>query len=403
MDFTKIDWYAVLPKFGVDRRYLTKKQGPCPICATGGTPAGNKKNVNKDRFRFDNFQKKGNYFCNACGSGNAMQLMRACSGMADPDIMARLQELTGLKSDGNEVAPIHVETELTEEEVRRNRPKLAYAWNGSVAVTSTDPVGRYISHRVPGCDLTKLAHRYIRYNRSMRFIETEVVDVNGKLEERNVSRGTFSVMLLRAVDGERKPITLHRTYLTKEGRKAPFKNVKKQMKGVRKLKGAAVPVCEVPESRILGVCEGYETGVAIATGYRYSINVWALLNAGNLAVADIPKGMFDKVIIFADHDKIDPRFNRRPGEHAAKQLQAKLMELGIPCEIRIPPKEETDFADVWLDYYKSKCRSQPYYEQAPVHTQPTIYEDQECHHSTPTTQQPPPANQQSSKWAGTGR
>ena len=403
MDFTQIDWYAVLPKFGVDRRYLTKKQGPCPLCATGGAPAGKQQNDNKDRFRFDNFQKKGNYFCNACGSGNAMQLMRACSGMADADIMARLQELTGLKSDGQEVAPIHVETELTEEEIKKNRPKLAYAWNGGVPVTATDPVGRYLSHRIPGCDLSKLCHRYIRYNRSMRFTESELVEVKGQFSERSVSRGSFPVMLLRAVDGERKPITLHRTYLTKEGRKAPFKKVKKQMGGIRKLKGAAVRICEVPESRILGVCEGYETGLAIATGYRYSMNVWALLNAGNLAVADIPKGMFDKVIIFADHDKIDPKFNRRPGEHAAKQLQAKLMERGIPCEIRIPEKEETDFADVWLEHYNSKCRSKPYYEQAPVHTQPTIYEDQECLPSTPITPQRPQASQSQSKWAGTDR
>lgn len=402
MDFTQIDWYATLPKFGVDPRYLTKKQGPCPICAAGGVPVGNKQNANKDRFRFDNFQKKGNYFCNACGSGNAMQLMRACSGMADADIMARLQELTGLKSDGQEVTPIHVETELTEEEIKRNRPKLIYAWKNTETVKSSDPVGRYLSHRVPGCDLSKLS-RYVRYNRSMRYSEAEIVMVKGEPITRYPSRGSFPVMLGQAIDGERKPINLHRTYLTKEGRKAPVGEVKKQMKGIRKLKGAAVRICEVPESRILGVCEGTETAWAVATGYRYKINVWALLNAGNLAVADIPKGMFDKVIIFADHDKIDPRFNRRPGEHAAKQLQAKLMELGIPCEIRIPEKECTDFADVWLDYYNSKCRSQPYYEQAPVHTQPTIYEDQECHHSTPTTQQPPPATQHSSKWAGTGR
>jgi len=112
-------------------------------------------------------------------------------------------------------------------------------------------------------------------------------------------------MIGRAVDSNEQPITLHRTYLTPQGTKAPVEEVKKQMKGIRKLDGAAIRVVEVPESRTLGLTEGIETGLAVATGYRYRINVWSMLNCVNLSLADIPKGRFDKIIIFADHDKID--------------------------------------------------------------------------------------------------
>ncbi|MDN2876106.1 toprim domain-containing protein, partial [Campylobacter jejuni] len=83
----------------------------------------------------------------------------------------------------------------------------------------------------------------------------------------------------------------------------------------------AIRLVDVPESRTLGLTEGIETGLAVATGYRYRINVWSLLNCGNLALADIPKGRFDKVIIFADHDHLDVKKEYRPGEHFALLLK----------------------------------------------------------------------------------
>ena len=168
---------------------------------------------------------------------------------------------------------------------------------------------------------------------------------------RFVKRGTFPVMVARAVDGNRRPITLHRTYLTAQGAKAPVADPKKQMKGIRKLDGAAIRLVEVPESRTLGLTEGLENGLAVATAYRYRINVWSLLNCVNLSLADIPAGRFDKIIIFADHDKVNEKTGFRPGEHYAKVLKSRLGELGYDVVIKIPPSEGTDFADLWKDLY----------------------------------------------------
>jgi len=163
---------------------------------------------------------------------------------------------------------------------------------------------------------------------------------------------------------------LHRTYLTSAGTKAPFEKVKKQMKGVRKLRGAAIRVCEVPESRELAVCEGIETAWAIATAKRYKVNVWSMLNCHNIGCADIPDGRFDSVVIYADHDKLHPKHNYRPGEHYAKMLQEKLQARGIPCEIKIPTVEGTDFADIWVDYYKTKCRMPASFDTVGTRSQP---------------------------------
>lgn len=347
MDLSKVDWYAVLPALGADKRYLSKKHGPCPFpnCSTTGSRKGKQsKKRNVDRFRFDNKDGYGTWFCSNCGAGNGFTFIRNLTGYSDREIFKELERLTGLKSsDGGPIRPIKVEEELSPEEVEKNRAQLRRAWTGAKRLSLKDPVTKYLRKRVPGGSLIKLSQE-IRFNAGMPYSD---YDENDK----RIYRGKFPVMLARAVDGAMAPITLHRTYLTIDGEKAPVETVKKQMSGVRKLRGAAIRLVQVANSRVLGVCEGIETGWAVATAYRYQINVWALLNAGNLAVADIPEGMFDKVIIFADHDYLDEKKGYRPGEHYARLLETKLKERGIPCEVKIPPKEGTDFADVWKEYY----------------------------------------------------
>jgi putative DNA primase/helicase len=48
-------WREILPIFGIETRYLHNRHGPCPLC--GG----------KDRFRFDDRDGSGSYYCNQCG------------------------------------------------------------------------------------------------------------------------------------------------------------------------------------------------------------------------------------------------------------------------------------------------------------------------------------------------
>jgi putative DNA primase/helicase len=57
-------WREILPQLGVETRFLLNRHGPCPIC--GG----------KDRFRFDDRDGSGSYFCNQCGPGPGLLLIR---------------------------------------------------------------------------------------------------------------------------------------------------------------------------------------------------------------------------------------------------------------------------------------------------------------------------------------
>ena len=57
-------WKEILPQFGIDPKFLTNRHGPCPLCR------------GKDRFRFDDKDGSGSYFCNQCGPGSGVILIR---------------------------------------------------------------------------------------------------------------------------------------------------------------------------------------------------------------------------------------------------------------------------------------------------------------------------------------
>ena len=56
-------WPEILPQLGIETRFLTNKYGPCPVC--GG----------KDRFRFDDKDGSGSYYCNQEGAGVGLTLV----------------------------------------------------------------------------------------------------------------------------------------------------------------------------------------------------------------------------------------------------------------------------------------------------------------------------------------
>lgn len=338
VDFKKVDWASKLEKAGIVRNYprlLTRKHGPCPICKEG-----------TDRFRFDNKMNMGTWWCQHCGAGNGYTLLLGATGWSPAEVMKFLDDGTVGQIDALPLNTSFQDEDFSPEKVAKNRKTLQWAFRTSQPLNGRDPASVYLQKRVPGCDVTKLS-RALRFHPGMDFWESDALD-------KPVRRGRFPTLLAQAIDGEMAPITGHRTFLTAAGDKAPFKMVKKQMKGVRKLDGAAIRVVNVPESRVLALTEGIENAVAVATGYRYKMNVWSLLNCGNLELADIPEGQFDKIIIFADHDAMDLKKGHRPGEHHARQLKARLEATGYEVELKIPPVEGTDFADLWIEYYHTR-------------------------------------------------
>jgi putative DNA primase/helicase len=61
-------WREILPQLGIETTFLSNRHGPCPLC--GG----------RDRYRFDDPDGTGSYFCNQCGAGSGLILVRKLHG-----------------------------------------------------------------------------------------------------------------------------------------------------------------------------------------------------------------------------------------------------------------------------------------------------------------------------------
>ncbi len=152
------------------------------------------------------------------------------------------------------------------------------------------------------------------------------------------------VALVTGADGA--PVTVHRTYLTPDGRKAPVPDPKKLMgyPGDR-LVGGAIRL--FAPGQALGVAEGIET--ALAVHLRTGMPVWSAVSAGLLARLE-PPAETALVVVWADRDRSGA------GEMAALSLRERLIGRGISVAVHLPPgpipagAKGIDWADVWCDF-----------------------------------------------------
>src|SRR6516164_3308354 len=76
-------WREILPRLGIETRFLINKHGPCPLC--GG----------KDRFRFDDRDGSGSYYCNQCGPGPGLLLIRKLHAWDHATACAEVDKIIG--------------------------------------------------------------------------------------------------------------------------------------------------------------------------------------------------------------------------------------------------------------------------------------------------------------------
>jgi len=86
-------WREILPRLGVETRYLTNRQGPCPLC--GG----------KTRFRFDDKEGRGTWYCNHDGAGNGLQLVQRVNGWDFRTAVGEIDKIVGISDPPNAGKP----------------------------------------------------------------------------------------------------------------------------------------------------------------------------------------------------------------------------------------------------------------------------------------------------------
>lgn len=215
------------------------------------------------------------------------------------------------------------------EDVAR-RKCLYRAWRDSLP--ASDPKARPLRQYLAGRGL-----RIRRYPVALRFHPGLAYH-----DEEGHRLGVFPAMLAQVSDAVGRPVTVHRTYLTPDGVKAPVEKTKKLMTYPtdRCLSGGAIRLGEL--GPVLNVAEGIETALAVTQALGQP--VWACVSAGLLERFEPPRGT-RRVVIWADKDRSEA------GQRAAARLMERLRSLGLEGVTLLPPLPIADDQKGidWLD------------------------------------------------------
>jgi putative DNA primase/helicase len=194
-------------------------------------------------------------------------------------------------------------------------------WGEARQITADDPVTLYLHQRgiaLPVADIPAV----LRYHAHLIY------------RHEDGQRTYHPAMLARVDNASGQGMSIHRTYLDRNGHKASLPTVKKLMPAV--LPGAtcggAIRLYSADET--LAVTEGIETALAVrlATG----LPVWSTICAGGMARLVIPPDV-RLVVICADHDPA--------GLDAAWALARRLLAEQRRVKILTPDTPGADWAD----------------------------------------------------------
>lgn len=294
-------WRGILLALGVDPKFLENRHQGCPFC--GG----------KDRFRFDDKDGNGTFFCSQCGAGRGMDFVMRFRSW---DFSRAAQEVDSIMGS----CPVSVPRgERTDGQKLSAIQRLL---QGSSPISPDTASWRYLEARCgPLSSLQHEALTDLRHHPSLINFD----------DRRDRFPGLLAI--LRGVNGQL--VTLHRTYLTSKGCKAPLEEVRKLMPGLP-LAGAAVRLGLIRDQ--IGIAEGIET--ALCAGKLFGVPVWSAISASGLSTW-MPPADVRSVLIAGDND------DNFTGQEAAMLLAKRLRAKGLDVVVEIPSEKGSDWADVW--------------------------------------------------------
>jgi putative DNA primase/helicase len=302
------------------------RHGPCPV--HGGT----------DGFRlFRDADRTGGGVCNTCGAkSDGFALLQWVNDWSFPETVLAVAQVLGIAAHDDRSfrpAPTRIprSASVKERDMIQARRSIEAVWHKSVPLHTPQgaPALEYLQNR--GIDVMPDPSR-VRCHPALGYYER----VDGKVER----TGVYPALVARFSDETDRLATIHRVYVTTEGRKAPVAEAKKMMRAGRPLQGGAVRLG--PAFHEVCIAEGIET--ALAVQQRTGCPTWAALSATLLELWIPPSGV-RSVIIWADRD----RSGR--GLQAASSLEQRLEARGVHAVINLPEgplpegRKSVDWAD----------------------------------------------------------
>lgn len=315
------NWTYILTSIGIPADCLRNKHQPCPMCQ------------GKDRFRYDDKQGNGTYFCNQCGSGDGFGFVMAWQQCTFPEALQTVARVLGLDTS----EPSHAPTARLIRNIPKNEapivdklPRLQAIWDNTLPIADS-PVIDYLRGR--GISGEIIGGQMLRYHPSLTYW-TPAQDGNF------IKLGDFPAMIGAITDPQGELQGLHITYLQRganhwqkldiydpeTSEPLPAKKIYNRMTG--SIKGNAIRLDPINERGELMVCEGIETAFASRELFKsFNFPVWACLNANNLSALVLPKEV-KRLLIVADND-----IPRPIGFEASHALAVKAIKQGINVTI----------------------------------------------------------------------
>lgn len=312
-DIARGKWRGILMalQFPDVDRILRGKHMPCPSC--GG----------EDRFRFDDKEGRGTFFCSQCGAGNGVELVMRVRKVGFADAARMVEEAAGH-------AP--VEVKRAAEKTGRTSEWARQAWQQATPLNGIDPASKYLARR---------SIRIAPFPKMLRFVG------RARYVHDDKRSSYHPAMLARFVSPDGERMTVQWQFLDDKGNKADLGGAEKS----RKLAPCPVPqggaVRLASSAETMGVAEGIET--ALSAMQRDGIPVWATLSSGLLAKWEPPPSV-KHLIVYGDHDS---SFTGQAAAYAlAHRLKCQKQYARIETiEVRMPGVlVEHDAADTdWND------------------------------------------------------
>lgn len=309
-------WRDLLTHFGVDSRFLSPRHGPCPFC--GG----------KDRFRWDNTDGSGSFYCSACGAGDGIEFVMRIKRVGFPEAARMIEDVVGTTRFEKPKAKLS-------SNLRRKR--LNDLWAQGKLTVRTDPVGLYLRRRGVGLEVYPPVMRTVpslEYRDDGQVLGSWPALVAMVMEPAPNRAARLEMEANGEVWGY-KPVTMHRTWVGQDGLKAPVADPRRIMPGDVPA-GAFIPLFD-PEN-VIGIAEGLET--ALAATRLFGIKTWSAINAHNLEHFNPPPGT-THCVVFSDNDA------SYTGQAAAYALAKRLtLQEQISTTVEVPEESDTDWNDV---------------------------------------------------------
>lgn len=283
---------------------------------------------NGDAFRlYRDVAQTGGGVCNSCGSfADGFDLLSWVNNWTLNEAIKAVASELGMTEERSQerrrnLPPPEPEEKGPDPEALRERMRAVWAESIPAFDVDARPLHLYLKRRGLVVELLE-GLKSLRFHPELPYWDRD--EKSGRMK----MVGEFPAMVALIVDKNGQPASLHRTYLTPEGRKASVPSPKKITMSPVNISGGCIPLGPVRPT--IHIAEGIETSLAVMQAMR--VPVWPVINAAMMEAFYPPPGV-KAVAIWADKDRTGV------GLTAAKELKKRLWEEGIRCPIFLPPQD----------------------------------------------------------------